>query len=455
MNRTSHADLIDHEIGIVSRSVFDSPAIYETEQRKIFARSWLFVAHESQIRDPGDFVVSRMAEDSVIVSRQADGDIAVVLNVCRHRGMRVCRVDEGNAPRFTCSYHGWSYDGTGTLTDVPHEADAYRNRLDKARWSLVRVPHVESFLGLIFACWDTDAMPLSEWLGSYADVLRGAFDRSPAGTEVLGGILKWRLGGNWKLAAEQFTGDNYHPETSHVSATTAQMESMVFSPDIEQKIRESASSSEFVNVGFPQGHGSSFIAGDEEDLRSFMTMTLPPALAATWHTEHTRQRLGALAYGPGTMINMMFPNFAWLGSIRTLRVFHPQGVQGMEIWSWTFVDADWPTELKQAYRSYGTRSFSTTGIFEIDDSENWAQIAAISGGAMTRRVPMNYQLGLGADTDASRIGMTGRLNSAMSETNALNFHRAWAEMMDGPEPSLPDLSPAPLLPAEPETRDDG
>ena len=84
---------VDLERGLISRDIFTSTAIYEQEQERVFARSWLFVGHESQIAEPGDFVLGRMGEESVILNRDRDGRIHVLLNNCRHRGMRVCRYD--------------------------------------------------------------------------------------------------------------------------------------------------------------------------------------------------------------------------------------------------------------------------------------------------------------------------------------------------------------------------
>ena len=96
--------LVNAEEGLVSRHIFSDPGVYELELERVFARCWQFLGHESQIRRPGDFFSAYLGEDPVLVGRQDDGSIAGFLNVCRHRGMRICKLDAGNAPAFRESY---------------------------------------------------------------------------------------------------------------------------------------------------------------------------------------------------------------------------------------------------------------------------------------------------------------------------------------------------------------
>ena len=103
----------------VHRLIYTDPAIFAFEMTNIFGAVWVYLGHESQISKPGDFFLSYMGEESVIVSRDRSDRISVHLNTCRHRGMKVCREDSGSTRAFTCPYHGWSFGVDGALMGVP------------------------------------------------------------------------------------------------------------------------------------------------------------------------------------------------------------------------------------------------------------------------------------------------------------------------------------------------
>src|SRR5438132_12777346 len=215
--------LVDLKTGQISREIFVNEEIYAEEQERHLTRAWLFTGHESQIPNPGDFVVSRMGEESVILCRDRAGAVHVFLNSCRHRGMKVCRYDEGNTAVFTCPYHGWSYGTDGRLVGVPYFREAYHSRLDKEKWGLVEVAQLANYKGSIWATWDKAAPPLSEYLADFTrflDLQLDGWDGREGQAEVLGGIQKWLVPCNWKFPAENFSGDTYH-NISHRSVDLA------------------------------------------------------------------------------------------------------------------------------------------------------------------------------------------------------------------------------------------
>ena len=205
--------LVDVDKGIISREIFVNEDIYRQEQEQVFARAWLFIGHESQIPKPGDFLVSSMGEESVILCRDRAAKIHVFLNSCRHRGMKVCRYDEGNTVEFQCPYHGWSYACDGALVGVPFAKDAYGEQLDRSKWGLIEVARTESYKGTIWATWDANAPSFLDYVGGYKlylDLLLDAWDGREGGTEAIGGVHKWLIPCNWKFPAENFSGDRYH-----------------------------------------------------------------------------------------------------------------------------------------------------------------------------------------------------------------------------------------------------
>ena len=138
--------LVDAENGLVSRRIFIEPEIYQQELEQIFARCWLYLCHDSQIPLPGDFYTTYMGEDPVLVVRGTDGRIRAFLNVCRHRGNRLCRAEDGNAASFSCAYHGWTYGNDGRLIGVPSLKEAYHGELDRERWGLLPVAQLDTYI---------------------------------------------------------------------------------------------------------------------------------------------------------------------------------------------------------------------------------------------------------------------------------------------------------------------
>jgi phenylpropionate dioxygenase-like ring-hydroxylating dioxygenase large terminal subunit len=429
--------LVDPERGLVSREIFVDEEIYRLEQERIFARAWLLVGHESQIPRPGDFFVSSMGEESVILCRDRAGQVRVFLNSCRHRGMKVCRYDEGNTVEFLCPYHGWSYGTDGALVGVPFLKDAYGVQLDRGRWGLVEVAGLARYKGLVWATWDPAAPPFADYLGGYAlylDLLLDAWDGREGGTEVIGGVHKWRMPCNWKFPAENFSGDRYHG-VSHRSVD------LVGLGPSGQGRRDTGerNAARWLDVSFPElGHSMiAFLRPPGAPVADAYRDS--PAVAEYYRrceVERRRRRpeTWRLFGGPGTM----FPNASPLAQQpRTIAVWHPRGPNVTEAWRWYLVDADAPAEVKDFLRGYYTRYSGPSGLTEQDDMENWNYAHAASRGVVARRHPYNYEMGLGRPTppfEDEGLRLPGTIyevpRGTASEHNQRGFYRRWRRLME-------------------------
>lgn len=409
--------LVDTDTGLIDRAIFTDEHVYAQEQRRVFATSWLFLAHEDQLRKPGAFFTTYMGEDPVIVTKDKSKTIRAYLNSCRHRGARVCRADFGDTKNFTCTYHGWSYDLEGKLVSVPNRA-GYPDSFDTKDWGLVEVAQVQSYRGLIFGTWNPDAPPLAEALGDMAWYMDAMLDTDPEGTVVVGGVHKWVLEGNWKLAAEQFATDWYHVNMSHASAL------MVLSPTGKGPRDQIVHRTGRQYVG-PQGHGAGFPVHPRN---RFDAQTVHEY----FDYDELRTRLGdARVEGPMTTGHAtVFPNFSYLPVNGSIRVWHPKGPDRMEVWAWTIVGASMPHDVREAQRLYNLRTFGPSGIFEQDDGENWSEVQAISRGFVTNNVPLNYQMGMGSEReDGVHPGQTSEL---YSDAAGRAFYGRWRDLMGTP-----------------------
>src|SRR6185312_11890197 len=150
--------------GMIPAHVYADPEIFALERDRLFSRSWVYLAHESEIPEPGDYVVRRIVDDPFVVTRDEHGEVRALLNHCRHKGMQICRAEAGNASHFRCPYHGWTYRNDGALIGVPVQKAAYRDALDKSKLGLHAI-RVDSHDGLLFGTLSPDVPPLAEWLG--------------------------------------------------------------------------------------------------------------------------------------------------------------------------------------------------------------------------------------------------------------------------------------------------
>src|SRR5262249_927162 len=157
---------------------------------------WVFVGHESEIPRAGDFVTRRIGVEPVVMVRQSDGTVTVLVNRCMHRGTMLCQAERGHARTFTCPYHGWSYDLDGTLLGVPYPG-GYAD-FDKRAHALTRAPRISSYRGFVFVSFGENGITLAEHLGAATRLIDRSCDLSPVGeVELTAGWVKHRCAANW------------------------------------------------------------------------------------------------------------------------------------------------------------------------------------------------------------------------------------------------------------------
>jgi phenylpropionate dioxygenase-like ring-hydroxylating dioxygenase large terminal subunit len=211
--------------------------LYQAEIKNIFLKHWLFAGHVSQIPNAGDYFTFEFDTESVIVLRSAVGEVKAHLNVCRHRGSKICVEASGSKTSLTCPYHAWSYNLDGEMIsarNMPDDFEPSQNGLHKVKVALLG--------GLIYVCLSEDAPSLT----SLRQDLNQPFDLFGMKSMQLAERRSYRIPANWKLAVENYQ-ECYHCAVSHPEF--AQIHAMAKSPKAFQKAKENFSQA---NQGNPK-----------------------------------------------------------------------------------------------------------------------------------------------------------------------------------------------------------
>src|SRR5262245_51125289 len=199
----------------VHGSLYCDPANFELELQNIWYRTWVYVGHESEVPSPNDYVAKSIGPQPIIMTRDKDGKVHLLLNRCSHRGNQVCSYEKGNARSFTCPFHSWTFGSDGQLVGYAFP-DGYES-LDRTALGLGRVTRTASYRGFVFGSFAADGPSLEEHLGGATETIDRLVETSPEGEiEVTAGFLKHRVKANWKFVLENEC-DGYHPAFVHAS----------------------------------------------------------------------------------------------------------------------------------------------------------------------------------------------------------------------------------------------
>ncbi len=422
--------LIDRERGLISRRIFHDAEIYAQEKDRIFGRCWLFLAHEDQIPNPGDYITCRMGETPVIVARDRAGKVRALINSCRHRGNPVTRNDAGTATTFTCPYHGWCYDlqgkrvDPGSLVGVPNRESFYGDQLDFAEWGLIPVAQVDTYRGLVFGCFDPEAPPLEEYLGDFRWFLDAMLGRG--NLSVVPGTVRWQIKCNWKFAADNAAGDNAHGAVAHRSAilTMAKLRG--------QRAQFARGQEPGFTLLAEYGHGVNCKTGfappkDGAEPGDGFRLRIDPAFERWRQDPDVVAKLSPLQQQIQRYNGNVFPNLFLID--RLLVVRNPMGSGLTEFRAIALFDQNGTPETQLTEKRLAFQKFGPAGIYEQEDGENWDQ--ATFGAAIDRLQDEDYHyaMGLGTGTFVNDGQSPARIDSFVNEFGQMWFYRFWEDAM--------------------------
>lgn len=200
----------------IHSSLYYDEAIFREELEQIWYKQWVFIGHDSEVPNRGDFRLGMIGRQPIIICRGDDDKIRVFMNRCRHRGMTLCQLKKGNSGGFVCPYHGWTYKNTGEVNKIPLE-ETYGNVLDRSSVNLVEVSRLDSYRGFLFASLSAEGRPLMDNLGLAKDNIDRFCAMSPTGEITLNhGVYRMTIRANWKMWIEN-SADGYHVMSTHGS----------------------------------------------------------------------------------------------------------------------------------------------------------------------------------------------------------------------------------------------
>ena len=322
----------------VHRSTMTSPEIHQLELERIFQKCWLYVGHESEVPNRGDYLRRNVGGWPIMFVRGNDGQPRVFLNTCPHRGALVCRQDRGNANQFQCFYHAWTFNNQGDLVGTPEE-EGYARGFDRAERSLMPPARVENYRGMVFLSYNPEVEDLVPYLGDsrlFLDTFidQGGEDR----IRVLPGSYKVSVQANWKLMIEN-TGDFYHTVPTHIT--------WIHFLNLQGKRLASAQPDyKMMGISLGQGHFGRFTIGSKGS--GFLGDTVVPRFDSD-----TEQRLQEFRtrlvkrHGPetanwtpergGVGNFVVYPNLAIAHGMKAIRTFYPVSANEFEFTTWAAV----------------------------------------------------------------------------------------------------------------------
>jgi len=414
----------------VDRQIFTDEEIFELEMEHIFEGNWVYLAHESQLPEIGDYFTTYIGRQPVVITRDKEGELHCLINACAHRGAMLCRKKTDNRTTFTCPFHGWTFRNSGELLKVKDSRNAgYPENFNKdGSHDLTKVVKFENYRGFLFGSLNPDSVPLKEHLGDTTTIIDSIVDQSPDGLEVLKGASTYTFDGNWKLQTEN-GADGYHVTAVHwnYAATTARRES-----------GESANETKAMSAGgwgkvkggyysYPYGH-----------LLLWQEWTNPEDRPLWDRRDELAEKYGE------TMANFMvnvsrnlclYPNVYLMDQFSSqIRHIRPISVDKTEVTIFCIAPVGEPADARAARIRQYEDFFNATGMATPDDLEEFraSQKSYMASAARWNDMSRGatHQID-GPDEQAAELGMNPLSSGVRTEDEGLFpiQHAYWQEVM--------------------------
>ena len=423
----------DHDKGLhrIKRSAFNDPELFDLEMKHIFEGNWIYLAHESQIPNNGDYYTTHIGRQPVMITRNRAGELNCFINACAHRGAQLARFKTGNKSTFTCPFHGWTFNNSGKLLKIKDpEGTGYPETFNKeGSHDLTKIAKFANYRGFLFGSLNADVQSLEDHLGESRKIIDMIVDQSPEGLEVLRGASTYWYEGNWKVQAEN-GADGYHVTAVHwnyAATQAARKEREAGNDQIKAMSAGGWAKKGGGSYSFENGHLLLWTRWDNPEDRPLYPVR-----------EQLAERVGANT--AEWMINnsrnlCLYPNVYLMDQFSSqIRVLRPIAVDKTEVTIYCIAPKGESAEARARRIRQYEDFFNATGMATPDDLEEFRscqqgyQGAAAEWNDMSRGAEHWVR---GPDAEADKIGLKPILSGVKTEDEGLYVaqHTYWAEQM--------------------------
>ncbi|WP_322104999.1 aromatic ring-hydroxylating dioxygenase subunit alpha [Paraburkholderia sp. J41] len=414
----------------VHRDVYLDQEVFDLEMERLFSRTWIYVGHASQVPHAGDYLSVDIAKQPLVMVRQADGSLRVLMNRCAHKGAKLVGAPSGNTGKFfRCPYHAWTYRTDGKPLAIPLKSGYETTRLNEcpSGQGLTALANVQTYRGFVFVRLAEEGPSFLDYFGDSLSSIDNMADRSPEGElEIAGGCLRYVHNCNWKMFVENLN-DTMHPMVAHESSAGTAKKLWEGKPAdepkpmaIEQFVPFVSDYAFFDGMGvrvFENGHS---YTGVNFSIHSSYS-SLPEyeqQLVEAWGEAKAQSVLGTSRHN-----TVYYPSLTIKGAIQAIRVVRPIAPDKTVIESWTFRLKGAPDALLQRTLTYSRLINSPMSVVGHDDLHAYR---AIQEGLAANG---NDWVSLHRDYRPEETGAKDLTVNGTSEISMRNQFRAWARYM--------------------------